>query len=105
MEHEIEVADAAMAELVGIVAWIARDSSTDAVRWLGAFWKSVRSLRSYPGRCPLAPEDVTSIVEVRQLVFGDYRVLFTIRDSQVRVLHVRHGAMRPLGDKGWRRST
>jgi hypothetical protein len=30
----------------------------------------------------------------RQLLYGDFRILFTVGEDVVRVLHVRHGARR-----------
>jgi plasmid stabilization system protein ParE len=30
--------------------------------------------------------------EIRQLLYGNYRLLFTVRDDAVVILHVRHGA-------------
>jgi plasmid stabilization system protein ParE len=38
---------------------------------------------------PLAPEDDEFSEEIRQMVVGRYRVLFTIRGLKVNVLHVR----------------
>jgi hypothetical protein len=49
-----------------------------------------------PRRCPIAPENDDFDVEVRQLLYGEFRVLFTVEDDVVRVLHVRHGARRFL---------
>ena len=36
-------------------------------------------------------------LEIRQLVHGAYRILFTIAKDTVYVLHIRHGARQPLG--------
>ena len=38
---------------------------------------------------PLAPEDDEFSEEIRQMVIGRYRVLFTIKGREVHVLHVR----------------
>ncbi|MCP4545517.1 MAG: type II toxin-antitoxin system RelE/ParE family toxin, partial [bacterium] len=34
--------------------------------------------------------------EIRHLIYGSYRVLYTIDENSVHVLHVRHGARRYL---------
>ncbi|HJX90181.1 MAG TPA: type II toxin-antitoxin system RelE/ParE family toxin [Pyrinomonadaceae bacterium] len=48
-----------------------------------------------PKAFPLAPEDDEFSEEIRQMVVGRYRILFTIKGRKVHVLHVR-GAY--LGD-------
>ena len=46
-------------------------------------------LRVIPRAFPLAPEDDEFSEEIRQMVVGRYRVLFTIKGRKVHVLHVR----------------
>lgn len=45
-----------------------------------------------PGSFELAPESQDATIEVRQLLYGRYRILYTVRGSTVFVLTVRHGA-------------
>jgi hypothetical protein len=45
-----------------------------------------------PRRCPIAPEGAAFPIEIRQFLYGSYRVLFTVDDSGVHVLHIRHTA-------------
>jgi len=47
------------------------------------------SLSLLPKGFPLAPEDDEFTEEIRQMIVGRYRVLFTIRKHTVHVLHVR----------------
>jgi plasmid stabilization system protein ParE len=47
-----------------------------------------------PERCSLAAESPVLGHEIRHLIVGSYRVLFTVRGDAVYVLHVRHGARR-----------
>lgn len=42
--------------------------------------------------CGFAPENAYASCEVRQMLFGRYRVLFTIREQIVILLTMRHGA-------------
>lgn len=44
----------------------------------------------------LAPENRDSREEVRQYLFGRYRVLYTIRERTVFILTIRHGTRRFL---------
>ena len=49
------------------------------------------SLDSIPDRCPEAPESQFVKYLVRQLLIGDYRVLFRVVDDTVRVLDFKGG--------------
>ena len=42
-----------------------------------------------PKGFPLAPENDEFNEEIRQMIVGRYRVLFTVRRGKVHVLHVR----------------
>jgi plasmid stabilization system protein ParE len=71
-----------------------------AERWLATMEKAMLSLEQMPARCGLAPESREFPEPIRQLIVvrrrNAYRVLFVIRGKTVRVLHVRHGARRPM---------
>jgi plasmid stabilization system protein ParE len=56
--------------------------------------------REHAGALSHAPENRSFKREIRQLLYDQYRILFTIRGRTVRVLHVRHGARIPLGKRG-----
>ena len=70
------------------------------MRWFAAPQEAIASLAEFPARCPLAPENAVSPFEVRHLLYGRkphvYRILFTIEDRTVYVLHIRHGRRQPL---------
>lgn len=48
-----------------------------------------KQLGIVPKAFPLAPENDEFSEEIRQMIVGRYRVLFTIRGRKVHVLHVR----------------
>lgn len=83
-------------ELTEIGRWIARRSPSRAEAWLSGARAAIETLSTFPRRCPLAPENDDFDVEIRQLLYGEFRILFTVEDEVVRVLHVRHGARRFL---------
>lgn len=59
-------------------------------RWLDELFSTVDSrLASFPLGCPLAPESVESMYEIRQLIFDRYRILYTVRADEVLVIHLR----------------
>jgi plasmid stabilization system protein ParE len=62
----------------------------EAQNWVRQLRTAVsQQLAVVPKAFPLAPEDDEFAEEIRQMVIGRYRVLFTIRDRKVHVLHVR----------------
>lgn len=68
----------------------------EAQQWIRELRKAVSSqLAIVPKAFPLAPEDDEFAEEIRQMIVGRYRILFTIKGREVHVLHVR-GAY--LGD-------
>ena len=62
----------------------------EAEQWVRQLRKAVlEQLTIVPKAFPLAPEDEEFSEEIRQMVVGRYRVLFTIKGRKVHVLHVR----------------
>lgn len=49
----------------------------------------VKQLAAVPGGFPIAPENDEFVEEIRQMIVGRYRVLFTIQGRRVHILHVR----------------
>jgi plasmid stabilization system protein ParE len=97
----IEFTDVADMEVQDVFLWLLGRSPEQAGRWQAGLERAVDSLGQFPTRCPLAPESGAFDVPVRQLLYGSYRILFTLADADddgtldtVRILHVRHGARR-----------
>ena len=62
----------------------------EAQRWVRELRAAVSNhLSLVPKGFPLAPEAEEFSADIRQMIVGRYRVLFTIRRSKVHVLHVR----------------
>jgi hypothetical protein len=103
MTFSVGLSDPAKAEVDEIVVWMTGRSPRQGKRWYDAFTAALDSLEEMPTRCPIAEEADYFRVEVRQLRFQDYRILFRLIDAdgdgvedRVDVLHVRHLARRPL---------
>jgi plasmid stabilization system protein ParE len=82
--------------------WIAERDSEAADRWFNSIYDTIRSLELFPERCPLAPESRFFDREIREAFHGrrqyKYRILFTVSEVEVHILHVRHGARLTLGE-------
>lgn len=77
--------------------WIVTQRSpVAAAKWYNALEKKVQTLARHPHRCPVAAENDRFPEEIRELLHGPprqrYRVIFTIRNDTVHVIHVRHCA-------------
>jgi plasmid stabilization system protein ParE len=78
----------------------AQDAPAIAQQWAIGLMKAITSLETFPARCALAPENRYFPQEIRHLLYGKgrsiYRILFTINDDTVFILHIRHGAQDTL---------
>lgn len=96
MKYDVHMSASAEADAREVYQYIAVRAPRAALRWFSQLEKAVASLEHLPARCARAPEAAALQEDVRQLVFGKYRILFTIHERVVHVLHIRHGARRPL---------
>ncbi len=70
----------------GVRAWGTRE----AEKWIRELRSAVfNQLRIAPKGFALAPEDNEFPQEIRQMIVGRYRILFTIKERKIHVLHVR----------------
>ena len=95
--YRVEPTDKALADAGVAYIWISEQSETAGARWYDGLMKALRSLEINPLRCSLAPENAFFEQEIRQLIYANYRILFTIGARTVFVLCVRHGARDYLG--------
>lgn len=92
---KVEITALAEADLETVYLRIREDSPARAAAWRQGLLQAAQALEQFPQRCPLAPESGATL-EIRQLLYGRYRVLFTITHDIVYILHIRHTARRPL---------
>lgn len=90
--YRVLVAAPAEAGIEAAYCYIHQDSPANAAKWRVGLLTAAESLRTAPLRCRVAPENGPFEFEIRQHVYGNYRLLFTVQDDAVVILHVRHGA-------------
>jgi len=82
--------------------WIAEHDIKAPDRWFYDIYDAIATLEIFPERAPLAPENKFLKTEIREIFHGRrqnrYRILFTVTENEVHVLHVRHGARLALGE-------
>ena len=90
--------DSAQADVRESYGWGCRVwGKRGAQRWARQLRTAVfKQLRVIPKAFPLAPEDNEFSEEIRRMVVGRYRVLFTIKGRKVHVLHVRGAYVGPI---------
>ena len=82
--------------------WLTERDPEAADRWFNGIYDTIGSLELFPERCSLAPESKFLHREIRETFHGrrqhKYRILFTVTENEVHILHVRHGARLALGE-------
>jgi plasmid stabilization system protein ParE len=103
--HAVIVELAAQQDIEEAYLWLAERDADAAERWFDGLYLTIGTLAILPERCPLAPESRMAEEQIRQIFHGrrqhKYRILFTVCENEVRVLHVlhvRHGARLALGE-------
>jgi plasmid stabilization system protein ParE len=83
--------ESAQADVRGSYDWGCRVwGKKEAQRWVRELRSAVLSqLSILPKGFPAAAEDDEFFEEIRQMIVGRYRVLFTIRKAKVHALHIR----------------
>ncbi len=87
-------------EALAAAEYIAQTAPLTAARWYEGLEAVVRKLDSFPNRCALAPESEFLGEELRHSIYTSYRIIFRVEEATqtVRILHVRHGSRRAIGE-------
>lgn len=94
MKFTVNTLRAAERDFNGILEYIAARSKAGAEAWAKAFDKALTCLEDSTDSCPLAAENEHVDFELREILFKTrrgliYRILFTIRENTVFILHIR----------------
>ncbi|MEM7773399.1 MAG: type II toxin-antitoxin system RelE/ParE family toxin [Cyanobacteria bacterium P01_A01_bin.37] len=88
-KYNVDIPDTVLAELEEQAFYIAQDSVEAALRWYDLIEEKIQTLEMLPARCSIAEESRYFDFEVRQLIVGNYRILFRIDGKTVKILHLR----------------
>jgi plasmid stabilization system protein ParE len=94
MTYSVILLTRAKHDVATIQNWIAERSPSGATKWFNSFVAALKTLENNPYGCELAPEDQVVGRGIRQLLFRTrkghrYRILFTVENDIVHVVHVR----------------
>jgi plasmid stabilization system protein ParE len=99
MAYRFKFSARAAADVNRIIDRIAEMSPARAEKWYKGLLNRVATLKSFPKKCPVAPEGEPIGVEVRELLYGKrpsiYRILFTISEDMIEIRAVWHGSHGP----------
>ncbi len=92
----------ALEDLEAIQAYIAKDSNFYARQFIERIFDAVTKLETFPvigRRVPEAEERV----DVRELIFQGYRIIYLIQSESIYIIAVIHGSrdLAGMGDKPW----
>jgi plasmid stabilization system protein ParE len=96
MAHSVRITRRTYEQIDETATYIALDSPDAARRWRDKILLDIESLQNFPLRHAIAPEAEAVGVDVRQMMHGVYRILYTVDANVVTVHGIRHGARRPL---------
>lgn len=72
-----------------IAEYIAQDDTTAAGNWVDAVFAKIERLKSFPESGRIVPE--INNQNFRELIYGNYRIIYRIEKKQVSILTIRHG--------------
>ena len=72
-----------------IAEYIAQDKPTAARNWINTVFSKVEQLGPSPEIERIVPEINES--QFRELIYGNYRIIYRIETKQISILTVRHG--------------
>lgn len=90
MGHKVEWTKSALADAGSAIEYIQRDSPVYAQHFKRQLGAVVETLHQFPERGRVVPE--LEFADVRELIFGSYRVIYVIRDETVFIAAFLHGA-------------
>ena len=82
--------DVAVADLQNIRSYISRDSETYAQGLMLEIFNSIEQAKSFPKMGRVVPEFKKE--DTREIIVGNYRIIYEITASSLRILTVLHGA-------------
>ena len=72
-----------------IAGYIAQDKPSAAENWVNTVFSRVEQLKSSPEIGRIVPEINNS--QFRELIYGNYRIIYRIEKKQISILTIRHG--------------
>jgi len=72
-----------------IACYIAQDKPSAAEKWIKTVFLKVKQLKTSPETGRIVPEIRNN--QFRELIYGNYRIIYRIEAEQISILTIRHG--------------
>ncbi len=72
-----------------IAGYIAQDNPAAAESWIETVFQKMEELKAFPENGRVVPE--TNNKTIRELIYGNYRIIYRLEEERISVLTVRHG--------------
>ncbi len=76
-------------QVTELAQYIARDKPGAADKWVISIFDAVAKLSPFPESGRIVPEINKN--EIREILFGNYRIIYQVSQSGIDILTVRHG--------------
>ena len=98
MAFQVELSRRAAADIEEIFNYIEieADAPMNAQRWRRGLELQLHRLTSMAGSMPFAEENRHAPCDVRQMLYGKFRILYTVQSETAYVLTIRHGHRLPM---------
>src|SRR4051812_37831178 len=94
--YTVVLAESAEKEFNAAYEWLVRETPQHAPIWYNGMIDALLSLETLPLRCPIAHDETVTAEVTRVLLYGRrqhaYRILFSVHEETVIVVHIRHAA-------------
>lgn len=71
-----------------IYSYIEKDSPANAAKWADKLLKRIEGIKDFPKAGRAVPE--LESTKVRELVFGNYRIIYKIKGESAIIMTIRH---------------
>ena len=72
-----------------VAEYISKDKPSAAKKWVDELFQKVETLKSSPELGRIVPELARK--EIRELIFGNYRIIYRHEKTEISILTVRYG--------------
>lgn len=72
-----------------IAYYIAQDNPSAAKKWIDTVFSKIAHLKTTPEIGRIVPE--LNNDQFRELIYGNYRIIYRIENNQISILTIRHG--------------
>ena len=92
MDWRLKWSPAALRDIEERAEQIAQDSPENAARWVESFFTAAEGLLSFPRRGRCVPEVDDLPEEIRELLVGDYRLIYLVDEPVLLMVTMVHGS-------------